>query len=112
MTLADERRSRRFREADPLEFRVFLFIVGGAFLVLPVLALRSEKLASPVWAVVVAIAFALLGCCMLLVSVLGSRALVDKWSDAAGNHEASVVVFIVALPIAWLIRKVIRGDAT
>jgi hypothetical protein len=86
VSLADERRSRRFREPDPLEFRVFVFIVGGAF-------------------------FVLLGCCMLFVSVLGSRRLVEKWSEASGNHEVSIVIFLVALPIAWIIRRVIRGDA-
>ena len=111
MTLAEERRSRRFREPDPLEFRVFLFIVGAAFFALPLFALSRES-EAPSWALGVVVLFVILGCCMLLVSVLGSRTRVEKWSDAAGNHEVSIVIFLVALPIAWLIRKFIRGDAT
>lgn len=112
MTLADERRSRKVRELDPLEFRVFLFIVGGAFLALAAVVLRDEQPDVSPWIFGVIGLFAFLGCCMLFISVFGSGRLVDKWSDAAGTHEASIVVFLIALPIAWVIRKVIRGNAT
>jgi hypothetical protein len=88
-----------------------LFIVGGAFFALPLLAMRSEKAEAAFWVFALAGLFVLLGCCMLFVSVLGSRRLVEKWSEASGNHEVSIVIFLVALPIAWIIRRVIRGDA-
>lgn len=110
MALSDKRRSRRFPDPDPLELRVFLFIVGGAFFALPLLIVGREGTAALSWGFAVMGLFVILGACLLLVSILGSRSLVEKWSHDGGN-EFALVVFLLAFPIAWLIRKWSRSDA-
>jgi hypothetical protein len=112
--LADKRRRRRFRDRgiDPLLFRVFLSLVGAFSLVAAGLGISREAsgLDWVDWALVALLV--LFGGGMLYVSLFSSDQNVDKWSDAASRHEVAVLVFIVALPVAWAIRKVFPRDAT
>jgi hypothetical protein len=114
VSLADERRSRRFRsrDIDPLLFRVFLALVGTGFFVIVALGLSREPNGLEWWVWLFVGMFAFLGCLFWYWAVFGSDTAVEKWSDAAGSHEAAAVLILVALPLAWAIRKAFSTDAT
>lgn len=114
MSLADERRSRRFRSRgiDPLSFRVFLALVGTAFLGLGAVRISREPNGLEWWVWRFVGAFAFLGCLLWYWALFGSDTAVEKSSDAAGSHPAAAILFLVALPLAWAIRKASRTDAT
>ena len=114
MSLADERRSRRFRSRgiDPLLFRVFLALVGTAFFGIVALGLSREPSGLEWWVWLIVGAFAFFGCLLWYWALFGSDAAVEKWSNVAGSHEAAAVLILVALPLAWAIRKAFRIDAT
>jgi hypothetical protein len=112
--LADERRSRRFRDRgiDPLTFRVFLALIGTLFLTATGLVIARDVGSLEWWAWCIVGLVALLGASLLYVSLLSSDQNAEKWSDAASNHEIAALVFALAFPVAWAIRKVFPSDAT
>lgn len=114
MTLADERRSRRFRDRgiDPLTFRVFLVLVGTLFLFLAGLITSGSSNGIAWWVWLLIGLFASLGAALLYVALFSSNKTAEKWSDVASSHEAAAVLFLVAFPICWAIRKVFSSDAT
>ena len=112
MTLADERRSRRFRSSDALDVRVFLFLVGTAFLIAFVLGVRREEGPFSWLTVVFAGALLVLSAWILLVAVFGSQALVEKLSSATGSNELIALIVLLAFPVSWLVRRITRRDAT
>ena len=113
MSLADERRSRRFRDRgiDPLTFRVFVALVGTFFLVIAGLGLRDTS-GFEWWGWLFLAAFISLGVWLWYVALFSSDRNAEKWSDAAGSHEAVALLVLLAFPIAWAIRKVFPSDAT
>jgi hypothetical protein len=112
--LADERRSRRFRDrgVDPLTFRVFLAIIGTLLLVLVAFGLTRDTSGGNWWGWLVVALLVLLGAGLVFASIFSSDQNVEKWSDAASNNEVAVIVLIVAFPVAWAIRKIFPSDAT
>jgi hypothetical protein len=114
LTLADERRSRRFRSQgiDPLMFRVFLALVGTLFLVVVGIGFSHDTGDLRGWGWLVLASFILAGAGLILASVFSSNKTAEKWSDAWSSHEATALLILVAFPIAWAIRKVFPSDAT
>ena len=112
MTLADERRSRRFRDRgiDPLTFRVFLALVGTLMFVVAGLGISREPSGLEWWGWLIVILFASLGGFLFYASLFGSDKKVEKWSDAASSHEVAALLVLVAFPIAWAIRKAFCSD--
>ena len=112
--MADERRSRRFRDRgiDPLTFRVFLAIVGTLFLVAAGVGISQEASGLGWWAWSVIALLALLGAGLLCAAFISSDQNAEKWSDAASSHEVAAVLLVLAFPVAWAIRKVFPSDAT
>jgi len=114
VSLEDERRSRRFRDRgiDPLMFRVFLALSGSAFFVAAGLGISRAPAGLEWWGWLLVGILVSLGVFLFYASLLGSNAAVEKWANAASSHDATIVLILVAFPIAWAIRKVFRGDAT
>ena len=112
MTLADERRSRRFRSSDALEVRVFLFLVGTAFLVTFVVGVVREQGAFSWLTAALAGLLLVLAVWCLLVSVFGSRARVEKLSNATDSSELIAVAFLLAFPVSWLVRRITRRETS
>ena len=112
--MADERRSRRFRERDidPLLFRVFLALVGTFLLAAAALGIARETsgLGWLGWSIVAFLVA--LGAGSIYASFFSSRSSVEKWAIASSTHEAAVLLILVAFPVAWAIRKVFPSDAT
>jgi hypothetical protein len=114
MSLADERRSRRFRDRgiDPLALRVFLALAGALPLFAAIIGISreitSESAPLAWWGWIILGLLLALGALLLLASVFGSQKTVDKWTDAAGSHEVVALLALVAWPLAWVIRKVFR----
>jgi hypothetical protein len=110
MSLADERRSRRFRDRgiDPLAFRVFLALVGALLLFAAIMGIRREPAALEWWGWLTLGVLLALGAFLVLVSFFGSQRTVDKWSTSAGAWEAALLLVLVAYPLAWAIRKLFR----
>jgi hypothetical protein len=112
--LADERRSRRFRERDidPLLFRVILALVGTFFLATAALGITRDTsdLGWMGWSIVTFLVA--LGAGSMYASFFGSRSNVEKWADASSTHMVAVLLILVAFPVAWAIRKVFPSDAT
>jgi hypothetical protein len=113
MTLEDERRSRRFRTRgiDPLTFRVFLSLVGTALFAVVASGISREPGNLEWWMWLLVGIFAFLGCLLWYWALFGSDTAVEKWSDAAGSHEAAAILILIAFPLAWAIRKAFRTDA-
>jgi hypothetical protein len=114
LALADERRSRRFRDRgiDPLTFRVFLALVGTLLLVAAGLGISREVDGLGWWAWSIVAILALTGAGLLFAAFFSSDHNAAKWSDAASNHEVAALVLVLAFPVAWAIRKVFPSDAT
>jgi hypothetical protein len=114
LSLADERRSRRFwgRGLDPLVFRVFLALVGTMTFVAAGLGIGREPGGLEWWGWLLVGLLASLGAFLIYASLFGSHEAVEKWSNAASSHEAAVALVLIAFPIAWAIRKVFHRDAT
>jgi len=53
---------------------------------------------------------AMLGGFLLSLSVFGSREAVCRWSDAASSHEVAIILALVAVPLAWAIRRSLHKD--
>jgi hypothetical protein len=108
MTLADERRSRRFRSRpiDPLTFRVFLALLGTLFLVVMGLGISRGTADLEWWGWVMLIALLSTGSALICAALFSSDQNAEKWSDAASSHEVAALLILVAFPIAWAIRKV------
>lgn len=95
-----------------MAFRVFLALVGSAFLGIVAMGLSHEPNELEWWVWLLVGAFAFLGCLFWYWALFGSDTAVEKWSDAAGSHPAAaVLLLLVALPLAWAIRKAFRTDA-
>ena len=110
--MADERRSRRFRERDidPLEFRVFLVLVGTSFFAAAALGIARDTNGLDWWDWSI-LAFLVAPSAGSIYASFGSRESVEKWAGATSTHVAAVILMLVAFPIAWAIRKV-PSDAT
>lgn len=93
-------------------FRVFLALVGSLLFVAAGLGISREPGGLEWWSWLLVGFLASLGAFLLYASLFGSNAAVEKWSNAAGQHEATIVLVLVAFPIAWAIRKAFRNDAT
>ena len=114
MSLADERRSRRFRERDidPLEFRVFLALVGACLFAAAALGIARDTNGLDWWEWSILGFLVALGAGSIYASFFGSRESVERWAGASSTHVAAVILMLVAFPIAWAIRKVFSSDAT
>jgi hypothetical protein len=114
LSLADERRSRRFRtrDIDPLLFRVFLALLGTGIFALMALGLGREPNGLEGWVWLLVGVFVSFGCVLWYWALFGSDAAVEKWSYEAGSHGAVALIILVAWPLAWAIRKSFRPDST
>ena len=92
-------------------FRVFLALVGTLLIGGVALGVSREVGGLEWWAWLVVASFVSLGAFLLFVSLFSSDKNAEKWSDAAGSHEVSALLILVAFPIAWAIRKVFPDDA-
>ena len=114
MSLADERRSRRFRDRpiDPLMLRVFLALVGTLLLVAVGLGFgrESQGLEWSSWLLVALLVST--GAGLIYAALFTADVNVEKWAITVGTNEAAALVIIIAFPIAWAIRKVFPSDAT
>jgi hypothetical protein len=114
VSLADERRSRRFRERgiDPLTFRVFLGIVGTLVWVPAGLGISQGADGLGLWGWSIVALLALTGSGLLYAAFFSSDRNAERWSDAASNHEVAALVLVLAFPVTWALRKVFPSDAT
>lgn len=107
MSLADERRSRRFRYRDETDLRVTIAIAGFFLLVPGVLVVITGAHWHNGFGYVLLGALTSLAVLFLCAAFFGGKVLLDRLGNAA-NHEVFVVFYLLALPISWLIRRV-RG---
>ena len=92
-------------------FRVFLALIGTFSLVAAGLGISREASGLDWWAWALVALLVLFGGSVLYVSFFSSDQNAEKWSDAASRHEVAVLVFIMAFPLAWAIRKIFPSEA-
>ena len=90
---------------EPLACRIACLILGIAFMAIPVLVRNDSALQERLWLAALVVVMAVLGAVALLFAVFGSDRLVRSFIDSVADMEAFALLFIVATPIAWLIRK-------
>ena len=104
---------------EELLARVFLFLLGGFFLVLPIIVLYREASTSSIWGYLVAeastssiwgflvvVVFMMLGCLLLFVALMGSKKTVRRWAANSGHHEIEALFFLLAVGISYVIRRI------
>ena len=85
--------------------------LGLCFLALPVWIWEQQGDQSPEWS---AWAWALLygltglGMFLLLVALVAPAKMVDRWAEAASSHEATIIVLLIAAPVYFLLRLLVR----
>ena len=114
MSLADERRSRRFadRGIDPMTFRVFAALVGTSFLAFAAVMIIEANNKPDIRAWLFAGLFASLGLSFLLVSIAGSDSAVERWTNNVKVNSVLCLLMLIAFPIAWAIRRTFDRDAS
>ena len=105
MSTLGKRQRKWFRAPDSLEVRVFLLMLGGAFIAIGVLVASRSLLESSWIGASVSGVFVLSGAFIGGVGVFGGSKRVEKFGDAAGSHEAALVLFALAFILAWVLRK-------
>ena len=86
--------------------RCLLLTLGLLFAGLATWGLVSsdDRQSWPGWLWLVVIGFLLLGVLVLAVALFGSRKDAESWADAGTQHEASIVLIIIAAPLYFLLK--------
>jgi cytochrome b561 len=107
MGLAEERRSKRFRDPGSLAltariasflFGAFLAICGGYLLI-------QERAATFSWGILISMLLMLGGLWLLWQSVYATPSRVERIASGFGGDPFTFILMLAIFPLAWLITR-------
>jgi len=103
---SSKRSARRRAEAfAPLECRIAGVLLGTLFLGIPLAAFREPVVDEKVWLAALLVVMAILGVLSLWFALFGSDRAIERFIGLSSDWEVAALLFGVAFPIAWLIRR-------
>lgn len=91
--------------------RSFLATLGVLFIALICFVWHKQGEQAPGWSTfawVLFLGIGSLGILLLLIAVFASARSVERWAESASTHEASIVVMIVAAPVYFLCKWLMK----
>jgi membrane associated rhomboid family serine protease len=106
VSLAKERRSKRFRDREPeeLELRIVIFLGGAFFALNGAYFLLRPSADNPLWGVLVLVLFVFSGLWLIWQSVVGTSQRIERLANGFGSDLISWCLLLLAFPLASLIR--------
>ena len=97
-------RKRKRDSFSPTYCRAYLATLGLFLAAIGALLWVGGVAEGLTWAIAVGVAMAFIGLALIATGLLGASRRVQRWADAASNHEISLVFMALAYPAYLLLR--------